>query len=399
MSITVKPYLLERRKKRNGEYPVYIRVTQHGKYSLVSIGISVEKTFWDSNKGRVKTAHPLAKTFNRSIQVKLHQAQEAIATDPTASRIYIANLLKDGAAKDFKGIALEAAERLADDGGYHRPNQIRYAAERMEELRGKGVSIDSITPDAINEFQRFLITEYGNHQNTVRKYVSCLKNVFSYALANNYTKNDVFASSKVEIVSSVENKKQALSPEQVKHIESLDIEPHSDIWHVRNYFLFSMYNAGIRFTDFATLRWSNIVDGRLIYKMGKTEKSKSVSQTSKALKILEYYRTDESAPDDYIFPIIKDKSLTGRELKKKAHSANAQINLLLKELQSMAGIQTNMSFHIARHTFARWARSLNMDIDWIGSALAHSKRATTERYLASLSEYNIDDGLKAMFDD
>jgi site-specific recombinase XerD len=399
MSITVKPYLLERRKKRNGEYPVYIRVTQHSKYSLVSTGISVEKTFWDPNKGRVKTAHPLAKTFNRSIQVKLHQAQEAIATDPTASRIYIANLLKDGAAKDFKGIALEAAERLADDGGYHRPNQIRYAAERMEELRGKGVSIDSITPDAVNEFQRFLMTEYGNHQNTVRKYVSCLKNVFSYALANNYTKNDVFASSKVEIVSSVENKKQALSPEQVKHIESLDIEPDSDIWHVRNYFLFSMYNAGIRFTDFATLRWSNIVDGRLIYKMGKTEKSKSVSQTSKALKILEYYRTDESAPDDYIFPIIKDKSLTGRELKKKAHSANAQINLLLKELQSMAGIQTNMSFHIARHTFARWARSLNMDIDWIGSALAHSKRSTTERYLASLSEYNIDDGLKAMFDD
>jgi len=142
MSITVRPYLLERRKKRNGEYPVYIRVTQHGKYSLVSTGISVEKTFWDPNKGRVKTAHPLAKTFNRTIQLKLHQAQEAVVTDPTASRHYIANLLKDGDTKDFKGIALEVAEKLASDGGYHRPKQIRYAAERMEELRGKGISIE-----------------------------------------------------------------------------------------------------------------------------------------------------------------------------------------------------------------------------------------------------------------
>jgi integrase/recombinase XerD len=398
MSVTVKAYLLERRKKRNGEYPIYYRVTEHGKYSLVATGISITKTHWDADKDRVRSSHPLAKKYNREIKSKIENAEVAIDANPALSRLYIANLFKGSPQKEFKGIALEAAQKLDAKGQYHRPNQIRYTAERIEEVAGKGVSIDSITPDTVNEFQKYLVDQYDNHPNTVRKYVSCLKYILSYAKTTGYTDNDVFASNKIERVKSVENKKQALSPEQVKHIEGLELEPGTDVWHVRNYFLFSMYNAGIRFTDFATLKWSNIVDGRLTYKMGKNDKSKSISQTGKALKILDYYRTDQSAPDEYIFPIIRDNNLNGRELKRKAHSANAQINLLLKELQKVAGIQTNISFHIARHTFARWARFLNMDIDWIGSALGHTKRATTDLYLGSLSEYAIDEGLKSMFD-
>lgn len=49
---------------------------------------------------------------------------------------------------------------------------------------------------------------------------------------------------------------------------SLDGKAH----HARNLFLFSFYFAGMRVSDILKLKWSDIQDGRLYYKMGKNEK-------------------------------------------------------------------------------------------------------------------------------
>lgn len=154
--------------------------------------------------------------------------------------------------------------------------------------------------------------------------------------------------------------------------------------------MFSFWNAGIRFTDFALLRWGNIVDGRLIYTMGKNTKEKNIQLTEPALKILNEYRDHPDSVDDFIFPIIRQKGLTPMGLKKRAASANATTNKKLKEIQRLAGIDTNISFHIARHSFARWASAKGLSIDFIGKQLAHSDIATTKSYLNGLSEYDAD---------
>src|SRR5690625_5716099 len=82
--------------------------------------------------------------------------------------------------------------------------------------------------------------------------------------------------------------------------------------------------------------------------------------------------------------------MTEAGYKKKANSQNVTVNRLLKEIQKLAGIDTNISFHISRHSFARWAKAKGLSLDFIGKALAHKKRATTEQYLDSLSEYDAD---------
>nr|HAD51277.1 hypothetical protein [Algoriphagus sp.] len=89
-------------------------------------------------------------------------------------------------------------------------------------------------------------------------------------------------------------------------------------------------------------------------------------------------------------------NMTVSGYKKKANSQNVIVNRKLKDLQKMAGIDTNISFHISRHSFARWAKAKGLSLDFIGKALAHSKRATTEQYLDSLSEYDADKELKEL---
>ena len=89
-------------------------------------------------------------------------------------------------------------------------------------------------------------------------------------------------------VSEPRGKRDKLSIEDLQAIEDLDLEGGSLIWHVRNYFLFSFYCAGVRFGDMAKMKRSNVVANgsgpRLEYQMSKTGNGKS-------LKLLPQART------------------------------------------------------------------------------------------------------------
>jgi hypothetical protein len=48
----------------------------------------------------------------------------------------------------------------------------------------------------------------------------------------------------------------------------------------------------------------NIQEGRLIYRMGKTEKQQNLKLLPQALKILKYYEASKERDSDYIFPFL-----------------------------------------------------------------------------------------------
>jgi len=130
--------------------------------------------------------------------------------------------------------------------------------------------------------------------------------------------------------------------------------------------------------------------------MGKNGKEKNIRLTEPAKKILKNYKGHPGSIENFIFPIIQQKNLTELGLKKKAGSANVVVNRDLKKIQKLADIGINISFHISRHSFARWANDKGLSIEFIGKTLAHSDRATTEQYLNSLSEYDADSELEQL---
>jgi integrase len=299
---------------------------------------------------------------------------------------------------EFQGHATGYAKRLANDGKYSSQSQIRAAAAKFEDFTSTGLRFNEITPRLLNDFQDWMEDELDNHPNTIRKTINRIKAIHNDAYKKDLASNLPFQDPKFEKVSSVETKKTALSIEQIQAIESLDLETGSWQWHVRNFFLFSFWTGGVRFTDLALLRWENVRDGRLSYMMGKNDKAKNVKLVPQATRILKHYREASDAAnesnDDYIFPIVdseyRDADLL--EQKRKAATGNTRTNKALKQIATKAGVQTNVTFHISRHSFARWADNSDvMDRKDIQRMLAHSKMETTERYLASISEYNVDE--------
>ncbi|MEM8558819.1 MAG: site-specific integrase, partial [Bacteroidota bacterium] len=197
-----------------------------------------------------------------------------------------------------------------------------------------------------------------------------------------------------------------LSYAEVQAIEALDLEPESLLWHVRNYFLFAFYGAGIRFSDVATMTQARVTEGtdadgsavpdRLQFRAGKTGKLQSVKITPPARRILAHYLDRAEGDDAFVFPLLDGYDLsTPTKLHNAKSSRNALANKYLKKIAALAGIEKPLSTHVARHSFADVARTSGWSMYDIKNALQHSSLEKTERYLKDFDS----DALDARMDD
>ncbi|WP_345742974.1 site-specific integrase [Aquimarina algiphila] len=71
---------------------------------------------------------------------------------------------------------------------------------------------------------------------------------------------------------------------------------------------------------------------------------------------------------------------------------NEKINLYLKEIAHAVGIKKNLTFHMARHTFATTVTLSNgVPIETVSKLLGHTKLATTQIYARVLDRKLSDD--------
>lgn len=402
MKITVKPYLLKRRQRPDGTIPIYFRITQNRNYSLIYSGIDIEEEQWNPKKREV-TNTPSAPAFNYQLnKLKNEIDAEIIKCDGIPKRLEIAEKfyqkpeepkLSEKVNLSFRFWAEQYAESLNKENKYHPYKQTLASSNKLIEFSSEKILLNQITPKVLEDFQEWLTVSKKNHNNTIIKNLERIKRIFEYAIDNGIDVVNPFKQ-KFKKVEAITNIKKALTIDQIKTLNSLELPEGSELWHVRNYFMFSFWTAGNRFTDLALLRWKSIKDGRIIYRMGKNETEKSQLLLPEAIKILDYYKITDSKQDDFIFPLLEDKNQTLFQLKKKASSKNVTVNRLLKELQEMAGIDTNLTFHIARHSLARWLYSSKMSIELIASVMGHKNRLTTEIYLEGLRDYTNDEELK-----
>ena len=98
----------------------------------------------------------------------------------------------------------------------------------------------------------------------------------------------------------------------------------------------------------------------------KTSIPVKIPLLSKALKILEKYGNNTTLIErKTLFPTI----------------SNQKLNSYIKEIADVCGIKKNLTFHIARHTFATTVTLSNgVPIETVSKLLGHSKITTTQIY-------------------
>lgn len=159
--------------------------------------------------------------------------------------------------------------------------------------------------------------------------------------------------------------RQALTIDQVESIERvlMDGRAPEKIRTVARWFLFSCY-TGLRYADLKGLRWASVVDGQLILWQNKTSERVVIPLIYKAKKLM-------GAPGNgFVFGIY----------------SNQKCNEYLKVLAAWAGIDQNLTFHIARHTFATVALNNGIALEVVSALLGHQDIKVTRIYAKMLDD-------------
>jgi site-specific recombinase XerD len=178
----------------------------------------------------------------------------------------------------------------------------------------------------------------------------------------------------------VEIDRQALTQAELDRIKN-KVFPADRLNFVRDIFLFSCY-TGLAYADAKKLKRSEIapgVDGSLwiFTNRQKTDTSSRIPLLPSALAIIEKYKNNRTCRDfGFALPDL----------------TNQKMNAYLKEIADCCGITKNLTFNIARHTFATTITLSNgVPIESVSKMLGHRNLKTTQHYAKVLDKKVRDD--------
>ncbi len=422
---------LKHEPDKEGKHTVFISVSHHSKVgdkyvtkrTRINTGIKIKKNHFykaKDNYGKwVKSKVPNHRKLNQFLKDEYNKADEKLSKQGYES---ISNepSLSEYVEKEIK--------RCKAEGMYRSAEKLRHAHNKMQVYYNNmygttNIKFKNITQLFLDEYRTYLMTEkkdasnkekgdsdekeygLGNHINTVASDYKRIKAVFKRAVKYKVisANDDPFYAYKIEQKAT---RKDKLTIAEIKRIETLELNEYTPEWHVKNYFLFSYFCAGIRFGDLAQLKWKNIKAGeedeyeRLSYVMSKTSRKDgsehSIKLPEKAKEILKHYDKDKD-DNKYIFPLLNPELKGIVAIKNNISSKNTMVNRHLKLIKVKAQIKTNLSFHISRHSFSDHLRKKDVSVHTIKGLLGHSDIKTTETYLASFDTEAEDKAMDNLF--
>lgn len=148
-------------------------------------------------------------------------------------------------------------------------------------------------------------------------------------------------------------------------------------------FLFSFHACGLRLVDVMTLRWKDIdFKKKEIRKVQvKTRNRNTIPLSEPVSRILDKWRGRNKV---YVFDLLSENFDLGdsEALYMRRNSWNNTINTALKAISKDLGWNINLTFHVARHTWAVLALASGADISEISRLLGHTSTGVTEKVYA-----------------
>ena len=382
----------------NNQVPVYARVTVNGKRVNISLKRKVILSEWDSAKSKLKGSNQEAKLFNRfleQVRSQIYLAYEQLLSENkliNAQAIKARYLGEDEQHRSllelFEYHNTTMSKNLHKDTMRHYKTTQNYLKSFLsKKIKTDNIYLSNLDYSFIVDFEYYLKAhEPTDHQrkisnNTAMKHLQRLRKMLTMAYHLEWIDRDPF----VRFKSSFEKReREFLSESELLRLENFH-SPVNRLNIVKDLFVFSCY-TGISYIDLNNLTRDNIVKGIdgndwLITKRQKTKTNVKIPLLDKALELVFKY---ENHPR-----VVANNGILPR-------LSNQRINAYLKEIADLCKIKKNLTFHIARHTFATTVTLSNgVPIETVSKLLGHTKIATTQIY-AKVIERKVSDDINAL---
>lgn len=166
-------------------------------------------------------------------------------------------------------------------------NVLRKLKKYLNHLEKDDLYFDELTPEFIISFKNYCLSVNDPKkltENGVRNYFKVLKSVYHDAYNTEYYSFSRNPFSLVKYEKSDKKEKNPLSINQVKALMELELDYNLSI--VRNMFYFQILNNGMRCSDVVFMRYGDFKNGRLSYKMMKTNSTLKIATGIKTMLVL-----------------------------------------------------------------------------------------------------------------
>lgn len=368
-----------------GLVPIYLRITVNGRRCEISIRRKISLKSWNSKLGLMKGKAGEAGDFNRylnSIRYRIDKIYEDLTKEKVDFTVETIRDIYTGKNKDRK-MLLEIFQEHNDqvesligkDFAYGTFERYRTAKRHVEEFiakefRLKDIPVKNVDHAFITGLEYYLKTKRKCSHNTAIKYITNFKKIIRIALAHNWITKDPFLHWKAKL--KIVDREFLTESEIQKLIEKRFSIQRLDL--VKDIFLFSCF-TGLAYADVKKLSANNVVIGIDGNKWIKVNRTKTDSRTNipllpTALEILRKY-SDRPDASEKLLPIL----------------TNQKMNAYLKEIGDICQFPKNLTFHLARHTFATTITLSNgVPIESVSKMLGHKNLKTTQHYAKILDQ-------------
>lgn len=376
--------------------PLYCRVTIQGQRYEIPLNCRIKPKNWHTTAQRSIGRTSADREANRLIDdttIKVEEARQSILAKGYALTIDNFRLCYQAEENEYTTISkLFDYHAIIDRKNLTEGSYMGYIVTRrhlMNYVRIKyhtaDYNITAIDKSFVQEFFAYL-QGYRREGNTVCHTNGALKHIVRFRRVMNLAlQNEWISRNPVNLLTARKEKVEIgfLTEKEVQLLQEAELKPHLII--VRDIFIFAVY-TGLAYADIARLRIDNITIGIdrsqwLNIHRQKTKVRCPIPLLQPAEDIIARYTSyHENKPSANIFPV----------------PTNQAVNRYLKQIALEAGIDKNLTFHMARHTFATTVTlSHNIPIETVSKMLGHTSLSTTQIY-AKVVDNKISEDMAAL---
>ena len=394
----IKVVLRTGKINKQGQSPLMLRFTHDRTTKFVALGLSVEPHYWDKDTELVLPTCPERITLQSQIDRTLAGYHKKIQRLEALDIPVNFATLFDAKPACSVGITIEDGfkaeiERLESLGKINSATKHKYALQVLDGYKPTTMALEAIDLDYLKGLELYL-RQRGNKDNSIATRFAIFKAIYNKAVKEGKVavKQNPFSIYQVGSLWA-KTRKRAIDKDDIQRLIDLEItEGHTTEYRrlAKDLFLFSYFTAGMNFGDIARLRYKDILRGRVNYSRHKTQKLLSFQLVPMALQILEKYGTAGHG-EDYIFPILNRHEHTSpQQIFNRLHKVLRKVNRELKVLGEMIGLGMPLTTYVARHTYATVLKRSGVSVALISESLGHSDLSTTQIYLDSFENSQID---------
>ena len=395
-SLSLLFYIKKSKADDSGRANIYLRLTVDGKRAEFSINRKTPIDNWNTDANSVRGNSIEAHEINKhiaTIKNKIYLIEQQLISQGksiTAQNLRKAYLDKGSNMKMLLEIFKEHNNKVDKLVGkdFSAGTAERYKTAKkhvgdyiLKKYKVSDIPVIDVDHKFITGFEYYLKTVRNCGHNTAIKYITNFKKIIRIAYANDWIEKDPFLhwKGKLKIVD-----REFLTKEEIQKM--IEKELHTErLDQVKDIFIFCCF-TGLAYADVKKLSKDDIVigidgDKWIKIKRTKTDTRSNIPILPTAEALIEKY---EESPhllnEDRLLPVL----------------SNQKMNAYLKEIADLCGINKNLTFHLARHTFATTVTLTNgVPIESVSKMLGHKSLRTTQHY-AKILDRKVSDDMKAL---